>query len=401
MNKLMILAGLTVLAACQSQQPMYELQGTLSNAPETGKVYLQKQLANGELIAFDSTTIKDGKFILKGSVDAPQLCYLCIDTRTSPEEDFQEKVFSVHFYIENSPITFNADLNTMPELYYNPERKNEEPIIKGSATEDLYASLRNELKQCNDSLLAIDERFWKEYSAPMMNDKEHKKDYTDIGTNLVKTESVWKDKRTALIKKFIQKNAGSVVALDQLTALINGFSVDYTAAQLDEMRAWVANNWKGSSQLARLDSLIGRIKPVALGEKYIDIDVQTPDGKMVKLSSLIPQGKFVMLEFWASWCGPCRAEIPHLVRVHEKYKDFTIVSISVDDKEADWQKAMKEEKMNWTQARLIGGIMGESTKKYNITGVPTCIVLDGEGRFYRTNTRGAYLDAFLKEIYGR
>lgn len=401
MNKLMILAGLTALVACQPKEPMYELKGTLSNAPETGKVYLQKQLASGELISFDSTTIKDGQFTLKGSVDAPQLCYLRIDTRNNPNEEVREKVFAVHFYLENSPITFEADLSTMPELYYNPERKNEAPIIKGSATEDLYASLRNELQECNDSLQAIDERLWDEYSAPMLEDKMHKKDYTDIGSNLVKEESVWQTKRTELIKQFIQKNAQSVVALDQLTALINGFSVDYTADQLDEMRTWVAEAWKGSSQLARLDSLIGRIKPVALGEKYIDIDVQTPDGKMVKLSSLIPQGKFVMLEFWASWCGPCRAEIPHLARVHEKYKDFTIVSVSVDEKESDWKKAMKEEKMNWTQARLIGGIMGEATKKYNITGVPTCIILDGDGRFYRTNTRGAYLDAFLKEIYKR
>lgn len=79
----------------------------------------------------------------------------------------------------------------------------------------------------------------------------------------------------------------------------------------------------------------------------------------------------------------------------------SIVSVLVDEKEADWQKAMKEEKMTWTQARIADGIMGENVKKYNITGIPTCPILDGEGRFYKTNTRGAYLDEFLMELYGK
>uniref|UniRef100_UPI003FEE6CB6 thioredoxin-like domain-containing protein n=1 Tax=Phocaeicola sp. TaxID=2773926 RepID=UPI003FEE6CB6 len=200
---------------------------------------------------------------------------------------------------------------------------------------------------------------------------------------------------------FIPENPSSGVAFDQLVALFSDFTVNYSGKQIDEMRSWVADAWTGTPQLAALDSIVSRIKPVALGEKYADIDVQTPDGKTVKLSSLIPEGKYVMLEFWASWCGPCRAEIPHLVRVHEKYKDFNIVSVSVDEKEADWQKAMKEERMTWTQARITGGIMGEEMKKFNITGIPMCMVLDGEGRFYRTNTRGAYLDAFLMELYGK
>ena len=93
-----------------------------------------------------------------------------------------------------------------------------------------------------------------------------------------------------------------------------------------------------------------------------------------------------MLEFWASWCGPCRGEIPHLRHVYQEYKDkgFEIISISIDEKKTDWDKAMKEEKMVWKQLCDPNGFNGPVAQKYNITGVPTCILLDKEGRIFKT-----------------
>lgn len=403
MKKLTLLAAVALLAGCQpGAGPGYTLDGVLTGgeAP-TGMAYLQRQMPDGQMVSTDSATITDGKFSLKGHVDRPQMYTLRIDLRTDPTESVRGKVFASNFYLENSPITFEGNLKTLPGVFYDPERPLEAPVIKGSATEDFYARFRADIKPVSDSLTVIDRRYWEEYTAPMMNDKEHKHDYTEVGVALVKEEARWRKELQEKTLAFIRENPSSVVAFDQLVALFSDFTVNYSGKQIDEMRSWVADAWTGTPQLAALDSIVSRIKPVALGEKYADIDVQTPDGKTVKLSSLIPEGKYVMLEFWASWCGPCRAEIPHLVRVHEKYKDFNIVSVSVDEKEADWQKAMKEERMTWTQARITGGIMGEEVKKFNITGIPMCIVLDGEGRFYRTNTRGAYLDAFLMELYGK
>lgn len=403
MKKLTLLAAVALLAGCQpGADPGYTLDGVLTGgeAP-TGMAYLQRQMPDGQMVSTDSATITDGKFSLKGHVDRPQMYTLRIDLRTDPTESVRGKVFASHFYLENSPITFEGNLKTLPGVFYDPERPLEAPVIKGSATEDFYARFRADIKPVSDSLAVIDRRYWEEYTAPMMNDKEHKHDYTEVGVALVKEEARWRKELQEKTLAFIRENPSSVVAFDQLVALFSDFTVNYSGKQIDEMRSWVADAWTGTPQLAALDSIVSRIKPVALGEKYADIDVQTPDGKTVKLSSLIPEGKYVMLEFWASWCGPCRAEIPHLVRVHEKYKDFNIVSVSVDEKEADWQKAMKEERMTWTQARITGGIMGEEVKKFNITGIPMCMVLDGEGRFYRTNTRGAYLDAFLMELYGK
>ena len=97
---------------------------------------------------------------------------------------------------------------------------------------------------------------------------------------------------------------------------------------------------------------------------------------------------------------PCRGEIPHLKHVYQNYKDkgFEIISVSIDQKNKDWQKAMKEEKMPWIQLNDPQGENGPAIQVYNVTGVPHCILLDKEGKIFKTNMRGAYLDAALEQL---
>lgn len=169
--------------------------------------------------------------------------------------------------------------------------------------------------------------------------------------------------------------------------------------EIDQMQALFEKHWAGTAELEHFTTAASAARPLAVGQKYKDIDVLDRNGKTVKLSSMIPENEYVMLEFWASWCGPCRGEIPHLRKIHDKYKDFAIVSISLDEKDSEWQKAMKEENMSWTQGRIEGGIYGAYVKEYNIQAIPMCLILDKEGRFYKTNMRGAYLDVFLDDLY--
>ena len=394
------LTGLLILcAACQPKpQQGYTLNGVLTGDAESGKAYIEKtDYAAAKTIILDSAVISNGKFQLKGKVEQPEMYKLIIDlNKPGEEEDLRNKKLSYPFYLENSDITFEGDVATLPGYFWS-ERKTVPPTITGSATQDLYTSYQNDLKEINDTLRKLNNRYIYEYNIPTMNGE----DKAEVGIEIVKAEKEWGKQMQSKKLEFIKNHPSSVVAYDEVNSFLEGLEVSITAAQIDEMVGWLKPAWEGTPKFESLLLAATKAKKLAIGEPYLDESFLTTKGDTVKLSSIMKKGDYVMLEFWASWCGPCRGEIPHLVKVHQKYPNFELISISVDEKEADWQKAMKEEGMTWKQLRIAGGIYGEAAKAYNITGVPTCIILDKEGRFYKTNMRGAYLDEFLQEIYGK
>ena len=134
--------------------------------------------------------------------------------------------------------------------------------------------------------------------------------------------------------------------------------VRITPEQITELEGLVNKAWPNTAKAEEFNKMAEVGKRIAMGAKYPDIELTNKEGKKVKLSEYVPEGKYVMLEFWASWCGPCRAEIPHLREVYKEYKDkgFEIVSISIDRKDEDWKKAMKEENMVWTQLNDPGAV---------------------------------------------
>lgn len=393
---LFLLCALCLLACQQKKEDGFTIQGTLHGDAEGGRVMLQS--ITDESVMLDSVVVKNGKFTLKGKVDAPGMYAMVIDINepNAEEPDYHNKMFNVRFYLENSDMTFEGDIAKLPSYYYNPERSGEF-VLKGSASQDLYNALNASISKPAKELEDWSRKYSEEYIIPEMEGK----DATERGIEIVKAEKPLSKQVKDLKMKFIKENPASVVAFDEVFYIINGYSYTPTSAEIDELMAILEGPWAGTKQFEELKEIAATTKKLAIGEPYIDIELLNAKGEKVKLSSLVEKDKYVMLEFWASWCGPCRGEIPHLVKVHNKYKDFQIISISVDDKDSDWQKAMKEEGMVWTQLRNPDGLKGVVQEVYNITGVPTCILLDKEGNFYKTNMRGAYLDEFLVETYGK
>ena len=255
--------------------------------------------------------------------------------------------------------------------------------------------MNKEIQVYSDTLNTLMERYADEYLVP----ESEGKDVSAVGMEIAREEMKWKDKLLQYQLDFIKKHADSPVAMDQAMYYLSGMEFLPDVKEIDQMQALFEKHWAGTAELEHFTTAASAARPLAVGQKYKDIDVLDRNGKTVKLSSMISENEYVMLEFWASWCGPCRGEIPHLRKIHDKYKDFAIVSISLDEKESEWQKAMKEENMSWTQGRIEGGIYGAGAKEYNIQAIPMCLILDKEGRFYKTNMRGAYLDVFLDDLY--
>lgn len=127
--------------------------------------------------------------------------------------------------------------------------------------------------------------------------------------------------------------------------------------------------------------------------------LKTVEGKEVSLSDF--KGKYVLLDFWASWCGPCRNEIPNVKKAYEKYKDkgFEVIGVSLDDKKDKWLKALEEEQTTWVNVHAVGGFKNKVATDYNIHGIPYILLIDKEGRVLARNARGANLHIKLDELF--
>lgn len=148
--------------------------------------------------------------------------------------------------------------------------------------------------------------------------------------------------------------------------------------------------------------LLKSLEKRAPGKMYIDMTIKDMNGKARKLSEWVGKGKYVMIDFWASWCGPCRQEMPNVVKNYAKYhaKGFEIIGISFDQKADAWKKAVAQLGMKWPQLSDLGGWQSAAAGVYGINSIPASILLDGKGKIVAVNLRGEQLGAKLKEIYG-
>lgn len=388
-----VLAVIFAITACKQQKTEgFVINGTIKGNAENAEVKIFDAMDRYET-AIDSTVIVDGKFQLKGKVEEPGLYRLKIflaDTTLGENE----RNLSSRFYLENSEITFEADAATMPSFFYNPQRTGI-PVVVGSATEDLSEKFKAGQKEIVDRLRELNGKIMSEYHLPSFENKEDVEAGIRYQTEM---DELYKQ-RDAYILNFVKENTDSPVALDQVLYWL--YDNSKTVAEWNEIQAILTPVWKGSKRFEDINTQIEDKKKMAKGEIFPDAEFLNEKGEKLMLSSVLPKGKYVLVEFWASWCGPCRAEIPHLVKVKKKYPEFEIVSISIDEKDADWRKALAEEKMTWLQLNNPEGFEGSTKKVYGIMGIPAGFVLDPEGRILQGSVRGVKLDKILFDTYGQ
>jgi peroxiredoxin len=148
-----------------------------------------------------------------------------------------------------------------------------------------------------------------------------------------------------------------------------------------------------------LQEELDKAKRLLPGAEAPDFAQNTTDDKSLKLSDL--RGKYVLIDFWASWCGPCRRENPNVVRMYQEYKDkgFEILGVSLDQAKPNWLQAIQEDQLTWKHVSDLKGWKNEVAALYEVTGIPKTFLIDPQGKIIASDLRGPTLEAKLKEIF--
>lgn len=352
-----ILALSALLCACTPARHSgeYTVEGEVSDSSANGKtIYILRYDDNRRV---DSTVVKDNKFTFTGTADTASFCR--IDVTRSEFADF---------ILEGGNIRVNL------KEYNRPS---------GTAQNDEMARLAVE----EDSIVAEMERKREEIAARYTDEEEVNARWKEF---VEQCREGWSDRCTELYKKHNDNAVGYY--------LLYSIYMEEAAPEVKEAVTAGFGPWLKSRK--RVRDLIGNmeaLKKTKEGQPFTDIKGKDEKGNPAALSDFAGKGNYVLADMWASWCGPCKGEIPNLAKLHNKYKNkgLTVLGIFVWDKEENLGKAMEAEKVTWPQ--LIDS-EGEATRLYGVDGIPHIILFAPDGTILKRGLRGESMIRAVDEV---
>ena len=310
----------------------------------------------------------NGKFQIEGRINNPNLYYLAFDGRVGRGEIplmLEDTIFSVRI--------FEQDLDD----FRNFE-------IKGgklqSLRNEVYSVQRHDFRNL-DSIMNLIEKADREGD---IASKMHQRFYVEMmGADYDRHEN-----------EFIAKNKDNIVGLSLIFSKYKYLSYELLSQKFSLLSDSMKNTVEGKLLQERL-SILQKLAPNSIAP---DFKIATLDGDTTSLQDL--KGKVKILDFWASWCGPCRAANPHMKEIYKKYKNkgLVMLGISMDISKKAWEEAVKADGLEWLQASNLDGTSGEIAKKYRITGIPRVFVLDANNRILGETTNYREIVSIIEDI---